>query len=133
MKRIVRLTESDLVRLVKRVINENQLETPKFCRVGNVLNFNVDSGTVTDLTTKKSYSIPMENRGGNIVPSDSKSFNIKITNPDTKLIKVSQNSSVIVGEVEKIKYNQFLTDIYDAGTYSCNDLNKYMNSNRKMF
>lgn len=49
MGRIIRLTESDLIRLVKRVIKEQQEDVPSFLKErGYVLNNNLPSGKLSD-------------------------------------------------------------------------------------
>ena len=61
MKKIVRLTESDLVRLVKRVLSEQMSKlTPENSMVGKKYNFNGKTCTI-----EKSFKIP--NEGGFLV------------------------------------------------------------------
>lgn len=53
MKKIIRLTESDLVRLVKRVINEQQEDfRKKLEEKGYVLDNNLQSGKLSDIVNK---------------------------------------------------------------------------------
>jgi hypothetical protein len=62
MKKIIRLTESDLVRLVKRVINEQQEDfRKKLEEKGYVLDNNLQSGKLSDIVNKLKKDTGMTN------------------------------------------------------------------------
>ena len=119
MKKIIRLTESDLIRLVKRVIkeqDENNSNQTNFCKVGNKLTIEVLDGLVIDLTTNKKFT-----KNGKFV--------VNITNSDTKLFELTKNSYISVGETNKV--GELITDIDKPGVFSCLDIKKYLGDQNK--
>ena len=64
MKRIVKLTESDLVRIVKKVINEQELEEDSIVVSPYELSASDGYIIVKNLTTKKSYKYELQIKKG---------------------------------------------------------------------
>lgn len=64
MKRIVKLTESDLIRIVKKVINEQELEEDSIVVSPYELSASNGYIIVKNLTTKKSYKYELQIKKG---------------------------------------------------------------------